>query len=87
MRAQRDMASERQNFRFRSAGRALRLTDKVVGDTAAPPLATRPRRCSASAAMAAKGQLPAYRRWADRLLGADFGLPAAVIKSPPGSPN
>jgi hypothetical protein len=29
--------------------------------------------------MPEKGQLPAYRRWAHRLLGADSDLPATVI--------
>jgi hypothetical protein len=51
----------RRQLRFPSVGRALRLTDKFVADIAVPPLATRPRRCSASAAMPEKGQLPAYR--------------------------
>jgi len=52
----------RRQLRFRSVGRALRLTDKFVGATAVPPLATRPRRCSAaSAAMPERRQLPAYR--------------------------
>jgi hypothetical protein len=32
----------RRQLRLRSVGRALRLTDKFVGDTAMPPLATTP---------------------------------------------
>jgi hypothetical protein len=70
-------------LRFPSVGRVPWLADKFVGDTAALPLATRPRRCSASAAMPENGQLPAYRRWVHRLLGIDSDLPTAVIKLRP----
>jgi hypothetical protein len=51
----------RRQLRLPSVGHALRLTDKFVGDTAMPPLATGPRRCSASAAIPEKEQLPEYR--------------------------
>jgi len=49
------------------------------------PLATRPRRCSASAARPEKGQLPAYRALGASAAGRRSDHPATVIKPPPNS--